>query len=160
MSGTYTTTSTPPKTVAWFWIANSLNLVADQDGHPNKDIFVRQFDNYGMYLDKTINPVSSGRIQLNGYDRFEEKDGNYFNYVQPWQHQTNTPCDGINMYSFSLKPEEHQPSGSCNFSRIDTANLKLSFDNNLSGDNKLFAFALNYNVFRVMSGMGGLAYAN
>jgi hypothetical protein len=74
----------------------------------------------------------------------------------------------INVYSFALQPEEHQPSGTCNFSRIDTATLV--FDSKTSGGAGTFPskaypynfrmYAVNYNIFRVMSGMGGLAYSN
>ena len=61
------------------------------------------------------------------------------------------------MYSFCLKPAEHQPSGTCNFSRIDNARLNIA---GVSSTNNLYLFALNYNVLRIMSGMGGLAYSN
>ena len=84
-------------------------------------------------------------------------EGAYFNYVQPYQHFSNTPSDGINVYSFAVNPEEHQPSGTCNMSRIDNAQLSLTH----SGDaSTLKVYAVNYNVLRVMSGMGGLAYSN
>jgi hypothetical protein len=96
-------------------------------------------------------------LQLNGNDRFAERDGSYFNYVQPYQHHTNIPDNrGINVYSFALKPEEHQPSGTLNMSRIDTA--VLSMTSQVEGT--VNVFAVNYNVLRIMSGMGGLAYSN
>jgi hypothetical protein len=79
--------------------------------------------NYGRWVDCTSNPVSTAKLQLNGHDRFQQRDGNYFNYVQPFQHFSNTPADGVNVYSFALKPEDHQPTGTCNFSRIDNATL-------------------------------------
>lgn len=75
------------------------------------------------------NPVSSAKLQLNGHDRFSERDGRYFNLVQPYQHHENVPKQGINVYSFGLKPEEHQPSGTCNMSRIDNATLQLTLTN-------------------------------
>ena len=103
-----------------------------------------------------VNPVTTAKLQLNGHDRFSERGGKYFNYVQPYQHHENVPAEGINVYSFALKPEEHQPSGSCNFSRIDNATLQLT--SSMAGKAKIFA--TNYNVLRVMSGMGGLAYSN
>ena len=131
------------------------------DGHPNNDVVVRQWDNYGLYLNKVGNPVVTGLVQLNGHNRFSERDGNYLNYVQPWQHHKCTPADGINMYSFALHPEDHQPSGTCNMSRIDNATLSLTFKNAVStGDNKISIYAVNYNVLRILSGMGGLAYSN
>ena len=107
------------------------------------------------------NPVSNGKIQLNGNDRFGVRDGFYFNVVQPYQHHTSAPAHGINVYSFSLKPEDYQPSGTCNFSRIDSAQMVLTLTSNAtSGTNARFRlYALNYNILRIMSGMGGLAYS-
>lgn len=104
------------------------------------------------------NPVRTAKITLNGHDRFAEMDGRYFNLVQCFQHHENIPSKGINVYSFGLKPEEHQPSGTCNFSRIDTAVLNLNLtDAAVYGTPaKVRVFAVNYNVLRIMSGMGGL----
>jgi len=107
------------------------------------------------------------RLVLNGHDRMAERPRKYFTHTQVWQHHTgpgglNAAAAGagkkgnsIGVYSFALKPEEHQPSGTCNFSRIDNAQLKLTG----AGD-ALDIYAVNYNVLRVMSGMGGLAYSN
>jgi hypothetical protein len=109
------------------------------------------------------NPVVTGKLQLNGQDRFSEREGTYFDLVQPYQCHTRNPDTGINVYSFALRPEEHQPSGSCNFSRIDNATLQLVLSNaTVQGTRtaKVRVYATNYNVLRVMSGMGGLAYSN
>lgn len=109
------------------------------------------------------NPVSRAKLQLNGHDRFSERDGRYFNLVQPYQAHENVPSKGINVYSFALKPEEHQPSGTCNMSRIDNATLNLTLTPesvNKGSSAKIRVYAINYNVLRVMSGMGGLAYSN
>ena len=109
------------------------------------------------------NPVVTAKLQLNGQDRFSEREGSYFDTVQPYQHHTRNPDTGINVYSFALRPEEHQPSGTCNFSRIDNATLQLVLSTNaIGGDHtaKVRVYATNYNVLRVMSGMGGLAYSN
>ena len=108
------------------------------------------------------NPVVTAKLQLNGQDRFSEREGSYFDTVQPYQHHTATPNTGINVYSFALRPEEHQPSGSCNFSRIDNATLQLVLSNaTVEGVKtaKVRVYATNYNVLRVMSGMGGLEAA-
>ena len=95
---------------------------------------------------------------LNGNDRFAEREQKYFTHVQPYQHHTNIPTGGtINVYSFALKPEEHQPSGTLNMSRIDTAQLKLGGSANVTAVN---IYAHSYNVLRILSGMGGLAYSN
>jgi len=107
-------------------------------------------------------------LKLNGHDRFAARDGKYFSRTQVWQYHTGPGGldsstkgsgnlnDSICVYSFALKPEEHQPSGTCNFSRIDSA--QVVFEQTLN--NKPVMFAINYNVLRIMSGMGGLAYSN
>jgi len=106
-------------------------------------------------------------LKLNGHDRFEPRTHNYFSKTQVLQHHSgwgmvpNDPngltSDEICVYSFALKPEEHQPSGSCNFSRIDSARLEILDKDAGSIPN---VYAVNYNVLRIMSGMGGLAYSN
>jgi hypothetical protein len=112
------------------------------------------------------NPVKQAKLILNGNDRFHARDGRYFNIVQPYQHHENVPNNaGINVYSFALKPEEHQPSGSLNMSRIDTAVLDLQYADsykalNNSSEKQVSIFAVNYNVLRILSGMGGIAYSN
>jgi hypothetical protein len=108
------------------------------------------------------NPVKVAKLQLNGHDRFEEREGKYFNVVQPFQHHTNSPQTGINVYSFAIRPEDIQPSGSCNFSRIDNAVLNLTLSSAAAdlSSNILKVYAVNYNVLRIMAGMGGLAYSN
>ena len=104
-------------------------------------------------------PLQS-KIILNGTDRFTARNLKYFTRNQIWDTHTGFGAtgvpDSIGVYSFALRPEEHQPSGTCNFSRIDTAQLWFS------GDvvNSLYIYAVNYNVLRIMSGMGGLAYSN
>ena len=106
-----------------------------------------------------INPFSSCLLQLNGNDRFSVRPGSYFNLVQQYQHHTNISLNrGINVYSFALKPEEHQPSGTLNMSRIDTAVLQVTPYQNVTGS--ILIYAVNYNVLRILSGMGGLAYSN
>ena len=110
--------------------------------------------------------VCSALLQLNGHDRFRKRTGEYFRTVQRYEHHSGsavaaTACvnaGDIYMYSFALKPEEHQPSGTCNFSRIDNAVLHV--DKTGSVSEVLDVYAINYNVLRIMSGMGGLAYSN
>ena len=132
--------------------------------------------NYGNFVDGTDNPCVNAKLQLNGHDRFQILDGYYFNYVQPYQHFDNTPADGVNVYSFALKAQDHQPTGTCNFSRIDNATLQVDlgvansyatesalgysgvnantvYQQNLLGANSslLNIYTVNYNVLRVMS---------
>ena len=115
------------------------------------------------YANGTDEPVVDANLQLNGHDRFDKRDGSYFRLVQPFQHHTRIPKKNIYVYSFAVKPEEHQPSGTCNFSRIDNATLKLTLsDESIAAtkDAKVKIFATSVNVLRIMSGMGGLAYSN
>lgn len=107
------------------------------------------------------NPTVTAKLQLNGHDRFSQRSGVYFNVLQPWQYHENSVPVGINVFSFAIKPEDYQPSGTCNMSRIDTAQLQLTLSNAFKANSgKVKIFATNYNVLRIMSGMGGLAYAN
>ena len=159
------------------WVVPATTATAG-DGYSTKDIVLYQWDNFGNQLDGTENSTNKALLQLNGQDRFSEREGTYFNYCQPWQHFSNTPQDGVNVYSFALNPEEHQPSGTCNFSRIDNATLSITFGrssaltgivegsyltnylNSASSTSNFNVWAVNYNVLRVMSGMAGLAYSN
>ena len=99
------------------------------------------------------------QLKLNGHDRFEKQDISYFTAYQPYKYHNSIGSiqDSVGVYSFALKPEEHQPSGTCNFSRIDNSQLIYS---KLPDKTNLYVYAVNYNVLRIMSGMGGLAYSN
>jgi hypothetical protein len=151
--------------------ANELNF-----NHPVKELI---WTLYGAQLSAfcPLELGSSGadvdadtyQLKLNGHDRFAARNVHYFTRVQVYEHHSGcsgiTPTgtaaavgnlvDGIAVYSFALKPEEHQPSGTCNFSRIDNAQLIGA-----GGTTADTCFAVNYNVLRIMSGMGGLAYSN
>jgi len=106
-----------------------------------------------------VNCCSKAKLQLNGHDRFAERAGEYFNWVQPYQCFGASPATGINVYSFALKPAEHQPSGTANMSRIDNATLNVT-TTTATDAAVAKVYAVNYNVLRIMSGMGGLAYSN
>jgi hypothetical protein len=121
--------------------------------HPVKEIFWHDSAKAG-----TAEAMGDCLLQLNGPDRFRARDGSYFRNVQRYEHHTGAgSLANLNMYSFALKPEEHQPSGTCNFSRIDNAVLNVK---GTSLSTTLKVYAMNYNVLRIMSGMGGLAYSN
>ena len=135
--------------------------------HPVKElVWTGNVDN-GLRI-----PLHNGKTKLvlNGHDRMSERPLEYFTQTQVWQHHTGTPVvcadatlggvgnasvNEVAVYSFALKPEEHQPSGTCNFSRIDNAQLKIA-----TNADTVNVYAVNYNVLRIMSGMGGLAYSN
>ena len=122
----------------------------------------------GEFGNRDITAVTHGRpkaltgnyqLKLNGHDRFKERDFRRFTRTQVWEHHTGYGSaiipDSIAVYSFALKPEEHQPSGTCNFSRIDNAQLTAG-----AGNGNYNVYAVNYNVLRIMSGMGGLSDPN
>ena len=145
--------------INWYNYTNSnVTAVADLD---------KTLKNVDTNRDKRAitsnNTTKTAKLVLNGNDRFSERPGSYFNMIQPYQHHENIPDNsGINVYSFALKPEEHQPSGTLNMSRIDTAvlNLGLNLGSDANMDYSLNVYAVNYNVLRILSGMGGLAYSN
>jgi hypothetical protein len=112
-----------------------------------------------LWTEEVGGPVDTFKLVLNGQDRFKEQSGKYFNSVQPFQHHTGSPVPGVYAYSFALKPEEHQPTGTCNFSRIDNAQVAIKTKAGATAQN-LNMFAVNYNVLRIQSGMGGLAFSN
>jgi hypothetical protein len=111
---------------------------------------------------QAVGPLASFRLILNGQDRFKDQSGKFFNQVQPSWHHSGNPYPGIYCYSFALKPEEHQPTGTCNFSRIDNAQVDVRVKAGLASNagNTLEMWAVNYNVLRIQSGMGGLAFSN
>jgi hypothetical protein len=148
------------------YLIEQLQFTGDESGsnkiklnfnHPVKElIWVEKNNNAG--IGRYTTTYESAKLQLNGHERFSVRKPAYFQYVQPYQHHNRVPTEqGINVYSFALKPEEHQPSGTCNMSRIDNATLNLD---RVSKTSTIKVFAVNYNVLRVMSGMGGLAYSN
>ena len=116
--------------------------------------------------DQGQNVVASGNLFIAGNARFTERKGSYFNLVQPYQHHTNIPAPGINVYSFALNPENNQPSGACNFSEIENSRLKLtltsdSLDTNYnSGNVNINIYAVNYNILSVSNNKAVLAYAS
>ena len=148
-------------------------IMAVQDagvGAPNELIIrdvnavARQHGNATFVSDVSDQSSGSWQLRLNGHDRFKERDTKYFTRTQVQDYHTGYGGvynrDSVSVYSFALKPEEHQPSGTCNFSRIDNAELIGQNIKYPRGTNELSIYAVNYNVLRIMSGMGGLAYSN
>jgi hypothetical protein len=132
--------------------------------HPVKELVWVEKDSTVSTVGTYVTSYDTAKLQLNGHERFSARVPQYFQLVQPYQHHERVPTSnsgaetgGVNVYSFALKPEEHQPSGTCNMSRIDNATLNLQ---GVDTTNTVKVFAVNYNVLRVMSGMGGLAYSN
>lgn len=157
------------------WTDNRFSSQNTSNGYSNMDIWALMPTVSGMLVNNKYNTVSSGLIQLNGHDRFDRREGAYFNLIQTYNYHSSTPSAGTNCYSFALHPEQHQPSGTCNLSRIDNTTIVLDLNTEipfsdpsrnppplsvLGANSEFYIYDTNYNVLRVMSGMGGLAYSN
>ncbi|AGE53497.1 major capsid protein VP54 [Acanthocystis turfacea Chlorella virus GM0701.1] len=178
----------PTKYLAWNFTPGTFNSYGRYTALANlsatANVSVGDTANTATFNEQ-LAPLDSAKIQLNGQDRFSSRKGSYFNKVQPFQTIGSVVPAGVYLYSFALKPAGRQPSGTCNFSRIDNATLSLTYktasvnaydtianvSNGLGQSETVTAntavaltnlniYAKNYNVFRVMSGMGGLAFAN
>lgn len=101
-------------------------------------------------------PVEKATILFNGQDRVNDRKGGYFRMVQPFQKHTRMPKSHIYVYSFAMKPEQHQPTGTANFSKIENKDIRIDFRDGL-GDANIRVYAVNYNVLRIMKGMAGVA---
>jgi hypothetical protein len=132
-------------------------ISANQMGCPALDV---KTSTSKVFTEQALGNLDTFKLVLNGQDRFKEQQGRYFNQVQPFQHHSGNPYAGVYSYSFALKPEEHQPTGTCNFSRIDNAQVAIKCADVGTTNKNLDMFAVNYNVLRVQSGMGGLAFSN
>ena len=135
--------------------ASASNKVRLNFNHPVKELVWVAAENTAQPI-ATNKTIDNALLQLNGHDRFSTQNAVFFERVQPHTHHTRSAA-GINVYSFALNPEEHQPSGTCNFSRIDNATLSVKTKADTAA---LYVYGVNYNVLRIMSGMGGVAYSN
>lgn len=120
-----------------------------------------RWDNFSLSTAGSGNPIKTAKLLLNNRDRVPKLDGSYYNYVIPYEVHTSTPSDGINVLSFALRPEDFQPSSSCNMSKIDKVVLEVEFDPDVTlnaNGGKLKVFAINYNILRFAGGMAGEAF--
>jgi hypothetical protein len=123
--------------------------------------------NYANFINRTDNPVVSSSFELNGKNRFQERDGFFYNYLQPYYYFTNSPPDGVNVYTFALHPTDTQPSGTINLGYVNSKDLIVSLgkNNNTSanylsyfknGNIRIFAYC--YNLLKIFNGHTSLAY--
>jgi len=152
-------------------ISFPVDMITDTRMSRGEDVCVYQFSNYGLFITGKWNPLAYAMLEYNGQNRVEKRNGRFFGDLQPQMHHSNTPKDGINLYSFAIEPEKLQPTGTSNLSKIENIVLTLWFEdtsnpdgtlpplNVLNLDNRLFIFAFSYNVFRVTSGLTGLSYS-
>jgi len=151
--------------------AQDSNKVVLEFNHPCKELFwVTQMDlakkfndhlNFSSSVDITYgdNPIKDTLLYINGHERFSARNANHFRLEIPYKRHTQIPDNFIYVYSFSLKPEQMQPSGTCNFSILDSAELLITYKENLPASNTR-VYGLNYNILNVKNGMGGIAYSN
>lgn len=111
---------------------------------------------YLNYIEQSEN-FDICKIVMNGIDRIPFKKSTYFRTIQPYESNMRIPFKPIYMYSFSLDPKKHQPTGTCNFSKLDSAKLVFEGDNNFANYD-IYVYCQNYNILRIMEGMGGLLY--
>ena len=143
------------------WIAQRESFTQNADG-TNKC----RWNNYSITTDNLINPITYSSLDFHSYNRVIRLDGNYFNYVQPYEVHRATPSDGINMYSFSIFPEEQQPSGSANLGRLVKITLYLEFLTAFINDDSMAkldtlcvkVYTKNINILRFVSGFSGLSF--
>lgn len=119
------------------------------------------FSNKPYYLDvQPEDPMEEAILWFEGNYRFwPPRQAKYFREVQPYKRHSNIPDNFIYVYSFALKPEEHQPSGTCNFSRLDNVQLNVKIKDGLN-DPEINIFAPNYNILIIKEGLAGLEYGN
>ncbi|AGE57567.1 major capsid protein VP54 [Acanthocystis turfacea Chlorella virus NTS-1] len=136
-------------------VYQAASSIAQGDAVNGNDIF-----NYQIPGDTGAEIIEAMTLLINGSERFSAREGAYFRLVQPYQHSVRVPSKSVYLYSFALEDiDSKQPCGSANFTRYDSAQLQMVLNPNLpSGQFQIFA--PNYNILRVASGMGGLAFAN
>ncbi|ARF09838.1 NCLDV major capsid protein [Indivirus ILV1] len=140
-------------------ISIPLSQITDTRCNPGKGIYVYQFSNYGKYITGEKNPLKYAKLEYNDQDRVDKRNRRFFGDLQSYINHSNTPAEGINLYSFSFDPEKHQPMGESNFSNIENIFLSLWFDDEIvNPDSRLYIYTYSYNVFRIISGVSGLAY--
>ena len=140
---------------------NVLLNVSGQTQNQKNDYFNYQASSQAdieiIYAQRSYESFGSAKLRLNGVDRFYERDASYFRLVQPLHCKQKVPNKHIYLYSFSLNPRKYQPSGSCNFSKIDDVELIFKSSQNYTNE-RLTVYAVNYNVLIVSNGMAGLVY--
>ena len=152
------------------FLTSTNDFIADIEKQPfirNEPCFLGPGLSKNLAFNDYVNIMLSAKLVFNGHDRFEERSHVFFNYQQPYKYHTHSAPDGVNVYSFALHPEETQPSGTCNFSRLQRAELMVRLrrdkcDNdeeiNIPNSYNLFLYGLSYNVFRIMGGIGQVAF--
>ena len=139
--------------------SNTLSSIGKNNDYFNYMSVSTNSQNDNLYASTTHEPFNEAEILFDGNLRFNKRNATYFRTMQPKQYHSRVPTKHIYCYSFSFKPEEHQPSGVCNFSRLKKVLLNLTLPNT-TDNTELFIFAINYNLLRIMGGKAGLSYTS
>lgn len=135
------------------WVFNQDRMLA---GHEYFNYGSRMLTECGV---PNTDLITTALFQFDGFDRFQEQRAEYFRLVQPWQRHTAIPNDFIYVYSFSLAPEAAQPQGSCNGSRLNSIVLQAQMNPCItSRASGVTVYAVNYNVLRIVAGLGGVLF--
>jgi hypothetical protein len=135
------------------WVVNQDRML---QAHEWFNYGSRMLNQFGI---PNLDLIASAQLQFDGYDRFEVQQAPYFRLMQPWQRHTAIPNDFIYVYSFSLAPEAEQPMGTCNASRLDSIVLQLVMNPQVqSAPAGITTYATNYNVLRIVAGLGGVLF--
>ena len=143
----------PVKSIFWF-----IKTLTSEKQNLWFDYYPRKNDD--SILDKDF--IDSIQILLNGQERFQRRNGEFFRYIEPYKRCRNIPDNkSIYNYNFGINTCQFQPSGFLNFSRIDNSQINIDLINDIDIKNETLyvtIYAMNYNILRVHSGMGGLLY--
>jgi len=120
-----------------------------------------EFFDFSNGEEKPGDTIESALIRFEGQERFKRREAFVFRVVQPYQYHTRVPRNFIYLYSFSLRPEDHQPTGTCNFSRLDSATLDIILNECvIQKDTQCNIYATNYNILKIEAGIAGIVYAD
>ena len=152
----------PVKEIIWLWERQPPPVVspAKPASIPPNDFSMGALATLPQGNPQDDSPLDWVDLLFNKTPRFSRRDGDYFRLCQPYEYHTRMPKNYIYCYSFALKPEDHQPSGTANFSRLNDVDFRFTFRSGVTQSPLMWMFAVNYNILRVMSGSAGLAYSN
>ena len=142
----------PVKELIWFYRTHNATLNNDYYNYSN-------ILNYGTVNETKHEPFNTMQLRFNGNDRFDHISAGYFYLYQPFKYHSSGTNQYIHVYSFAINPEDIQPSGTCNFSKLDNATLNILCNNTLQFG-ILNIYALNYNILRIQNGMAGIMFSS
>jgi hypothetical protein len=142
----------PVKELIWMYRTNVATRANDYYNYAN-------ILNYFTSNETRYSPFDTVQLKFNGNDRFEMLPARFFYLYQPYKFHSSGTSQYVHVYSFALNPEGVQPSGTCNFSKLDNVSLDFACNPNIQ-DGIIYIYGLNYNILRIQSGMAGLMFSS